>query len=307
VRIAALAALGLVAAFGCGDAPTAPAPAGETSEARELSLEGVALSDADSALSAARVIARKRTGGGGFFVYHDLWELDFSATELAIRADGASLSIAPLIDYATAIASLFGNVPASVSGDRSGVLSRALFTDLAIRVEYAGAGSLRLSAKKARLNLDSNSLVLEEEVVVDPPVGKSLAAPIAVLAHRHDGVYLPRGYWLGTPTETKCRVSAVYSPRLGALEELRRVCGGTPTYKSTFFVLEPGGALSAAPAIPSIQYEDYVDTREEIVLSHLLEHTPPEWKPLLIGVLSSQLPLTLKGPEPSPAVESSAR
>src|SRR5215468_10512623 len=250
---AALAALSIAA--GCSDSGTAvsPTPKLDTEgavEADELVLDGIDLTDADSALSATRAIFRKRKGGGGFFTYHDLRESVLSETHLAIRSDSASFSFTPLIDYAKDISSLI--IRMGAARGRAQSLSRLLFTDLEIRIEYGRSGNLHLTAKKGRFNLDSRSLVLEEAVTVSPPRGKDLAAPIAVLADGHDGVYFPRGYWLDAPPEQKCRVSVVYSPELGAVQELRRICGSTPTYRSTFFTPSERGTLLAAATIPGI-------------------------------------------------------
>jgi len=128
-----------------------------------------------------------------------------------------------------------------------------------------------------------------------------------MLADGHDGVYFPRGYWLDAPPKEKCRVSVVYSPELGALQELRRVCGSTPTYRSTFFTPSARGTLLAAPTIPAIEYEDPIDTREQIVLTELLDRLPPEWKPLLMGILSAESAVTFKPPDPSPRRDSERR
>src|SRR5262249_59038857 len=111
-------------------------------------------------------------------------------------------------------------------GGRAKSLSRLLFADGEIIIEYGRSGIRHLTAKKGRFHLDSRSLVLEEAVTVSPPRGKDLAAPIAVLADGHDGVYFPRGYWLDAPPEQKCRGSGGDSPALRAGPELGRVLWG---------------------------------------------------------------------------------
>lgn len=149
------------------------------------------------------------------------------------------------------------------------------------------------------MNLDSNTLVLQEEVAVSPPFGERLAAPVAVLADQHDGVYFPSGYWRGAPENTQCRVSIVFSPQLDSVQELRRVCGA-PTHQSTFFVLDGEGALRAAPIIPAIEYDDFVETRERVVVAHFLDLVPSDWKPLLAAVLLPPVPLRVLSGESIP-------
>src|SRR5213594_569132 len=64
------------------------------------------------------------------------------------------------------------------------------------------------------------------------------------------------------------------------------------------------GERLAAPTIPAIEYEDPIDTREQLVLTELLDRLPPEWKPLLMGILSAESAVTFKPPDPSPRRDS---
>jgi hypothetical protein len=294
----ALLALGI--ALGCEGAPPEPPDAAQPGAPApsHFAIEGVLLSDSQSSLSVGRLIGRKRTGGAGLFTYHDLRELVLTNAELVLDSPSASLSIAPVIDYARALSSVVGEMQPADPG--SELVTRLVFEGLTIRLRHPVLRELRFSAEKARLNLDSNMLVLEEGFRVSPPSGQPLAAPVAVLAERHDGLYLPRGYWVDARRESDCRISVVISPQRGAVPEVSRVCAGPALQASAFLTLDRAGALSRAATVPAIDYDDPVDRREQIVLSKFADRLPSEWKPLLLMMMQTpDVPIRLQGiPQP---------
>ena len=293
----ALFALGL--ALGCEGAPNLAPPSAQhavrSEPPSEFAVEGVSLSDSESSLTIGRLIGRKRTGGAGLFTYHDLRELVLTNTELVITSSSPSLSIEPLLDYVRTLSSVIGQKQPSDEGGPEPI-TRLVFENLTIRMRHPTLPEFGLSADKARLNFDSNMLVLEEGAKLSPPRGKRLAAPVAVLAEHEAGVYFPRGYWVDAPKQQDCKISVVLSPRSGEVEHFGRVCGGPALQASAFFTMDPSGSLSPARVVPAIDYEDPVAKRERIALAQFIDRAPNEWKPLLLMMMASpDVPIRLQG------------
>jgi hypothetical protein len=254
-----------------GPAPTpgagssAPGSA-EPVERERFVLEGVSLrafgADGESSsLSAKRLVVRQRTGGGGLLVYHDVMELLAEDAAITLSTDGGVET--PLSHILEGVKRLFesessGNPSMPTASGSEGLAGRVLFDDLAIRWgTESGRRDLLLSAKHGRLSFDPDTLILDGRIVMMTPLGEELQSPRAAFTGDFEGIHLPAGYELGGQRFAK-----------GAL------------------VVGAGGRLSPATQVPALSYDDYLDRKERMVLTHFAKWAPPELRPLVLAFLA---------------------
>jgi hypothetical protein len=144
-----------------------------------------------------------------------------------------------------------------VASGRDGIAGRVLFEDLAIQVVESGQGELLLSAKRARLSFDPDTLVLDGPIVMTTRLGEELRSARAAFSGDFEGIHLPAGYEIGGQRFTK-----------GAL------------------VVDAEGALTPATQVPELQYDDHISRTERAVLKYFSKRAPSELQPLIFAILA---------------------
>ncbi len=264
---------------------------GPTPSSLLLALETVALDLRNEAgdsisLEADEILHAKRAGAGGFITYHDLSELRLRGARIAAQRPvhvGFSRVVSDLFE---ALEALRGapiehatraqpGEPASAGNEAEAVrssgprLSRALFAPL-VWNEETDHGRIEIVAERARLDLASGMLVLEGAVQIDSPRGEHFEARQAVLTRGERGLFLPLGHRRGDDAVVQDAV---------------------------FLVAGRDGRLRASQGVPSRSYEDLIERRERIVLTHYAEHAPPTLRPILHALLAQR---TRIAPPPQP-------
>jgi hypothetical protein len=257
--VAASAAAGLV--IGCGQAALEhqpPAPA--LSPVPHTEFVGLTLEDGSgpesTRLRAARAEYRTRRGGAGFITYHDLTELEFTGAELVLD----SASPLPFAEYVGRLYRAVGVVEgqaAAVREDKK-TLTQVLFKDLSI-TQTSQAATLVLSVGRARLALDSGTLIFEGGMTISTNSGPSFEAPHAVLSRDYNAMFARGGRWRG----------------------------GRRAGRSVYLVVDDAGRLSTTGGMFEPTYADAVERRERMVLEHLLKRAPTALKPLIFALLQS--------------------
>ena len=244
----------LVALTSCAPEPTATAdvgsaaPGGADPATRErvvlggISLNALGADGESSSLSATRLAVRRRTGGGGVLVYHDVMELVAEGAVITLSTDGGNGTL--LSRVLESVRRPFewnqsSDSPLLIAPGSDEIAGRVLFEDLAIRVVESGGGELLLSAKRARLSFDPDTLVLEGFVSITTPLGEELRSVRAAFSGDFEGIHLPAGYEIGG----------------------RRFAQGA-------LVVDAGGALATAAQVPELRYDDYLNRTERAVLTH---------------------------------------
>jgi hypothetical protein len=154
-----------------------------------------------------------------------------------------------------------------VTSGKNEISGRVLFEDLAIRVVESEGRELLLSAKRARLSFDPDTLVLDGSIVMTTPLGEELRSARAAFSGDFEGIHLPAGYEIGG----------------------RRFAQGA-------LVVDAGGALTPAALVPELQYDDYVNRTERAVLTHFAKRAPAELQPLIFAILAHLGPGGFSGP-----------
>jgi hypothetical protein len=223
-----------------------------------------------SSLSATRLAIRHRTGAGGVLVYHDVMELVAEGAVITLSTDGAD---------GTLLSRVLGSVKRPFEWDPSGdsslliasgndeIAGRVFFEDLAIRVVKSEGGELLLSATRARLSFDLDTLVLDGSIVMTTPLGEELRSSHAAFSGDFEGIHLPAGYEIGG----------------------RRFAQGG-------LVIDAEGALMPAVRIPELRYDDFVNQTERAVLTHFAKRAPAELQPLIYAILAHLGPGGFRGP-----------
>lgn len=250
----------------------------------EFSLEGISVFSSwdggePSSLSAKSILGRKRTGAGGLVVYHDVMEVRALDVSITVQVDSEDEAL---------LSHVFGGVkrffsreglPTPLGGAPSGNRSvlPVVFKNLSIRLQQSGQKEVTIAATRARLNSDSDTLVLAGQVVMTTPRDGDVHASQAVFSSEFDGIYLPAGYTIG-------------DRRMGG----RRL-----------LVVDASGVTSEASSLPDVDYEDLIERREKLVLAHFLKAVPSELKPLLflfLGKIGTRV-----SPEDDPSQRNSRR
>jgi hypothetical protein len=207
-------------------------------------------------LTAGRAEYRTRVGGAGFITYHDLTELEFVGVELVLE----SAVPLPFSEYVRRIYRTAGGLrdrAGPVRADKK-TLTRALFKDLTI-TQISPTTTLVLSAARGRLDLDTETLILEGGMTVANGSGQAFEAPHAVLAGDYNAMFARGGRWQG----------------------------GRQIGRSTYLVVDDIGQLSTSGGMFEPTYADAVERRERMMLEHLLERAPSALKPLIYALLQA--------------------
>jgi hypothetical protein len=208
-------------------------------------------------LSADSIIHRKRKSK--FFEYQNLKELYLDRAVLDLYpgkepslAEGRCLPFALL---AKSINLVPGAGPArsiesylQETGDIDlDILSRVLFDDFSLNIHYPTGRFLAITAEKAWIGGDFQSLVLEGAVRVISTGGEVVRASRAVVSRRFDGILLPSGY-------------------------LRQ-----EVYQShqAFFRLTAEGRLAWSSRAPRVEYGDQLEAKENEFYGRILGKIPP--------------------------------
>jgi hypothetical protein len=272
----------LVALTSCAPEPAAvadvgPAPSGHADPAtRELlvlgsvSLNAPGADGESSSLSAARLAVRRRIGGGGVLVYYNVTELVVADAVITLSTGGENGTL--LSRVLESVKRPFESSQSSdssllVASGKNEISGRVLFEDLAIRVVESEGRELLLSAKRARLSFDPDTLVLDGTIVMTTPLGEELRSARAVFSGDFEGIHLPAG----------CEIGG------------RRFAQGA-------LVVDAGGALTPAALVPELQYDDYVNRTERAVLTHFAKRAPAELQPLIFAILAHLGPGGFSGP-----------
>lgn len=232
-----------------------------------LELDGVLLKSRTKAgdpvsLRARHLVHAKRRSASGVFVYHSFSE--FLLDDVLVEAErdqhaGFSRIVLDLLDRIEVLGGDSGAAPVRERAEQAPdgpTPSRALFRNFQF-VERSDAGELELRASRARLNFDSGMLVLEGDVRLRSARGERLEAEQAVLAPDDNGLFMPLGNrW-----------------------------DGRLTADAVFLVAAPDGRLSASQGLPSRSYDDLLERRERVVLTHLAERAPAGLRPFMAAIL----------------------
>lgn len=252
----------------------------EWSSQGRVALGGVSISARDEerlwSLRAAGMVYRNRRGAAGLVTYHDFAEIVARDARLSIELnawDGfssipkalASLLVSEedaslLQDEAQVEVSEMDTLDSDPS-DRKGIMRRPAVTRLLFETFVINRLSDELEvsfeADRGRYDMHAGTLVLEGNVIMRTSLGDEINAPRAVLSRQHDGLYLPLGY-----------------DRHDKPDRQRR-----------FVVLNDKGELSATTGGEPISYEDLIERRERLVLTHYVDRAPPALRPILIAAL----------------------
>ncbi len=200
-------------------------------------------------LSADKIIHRKRASR--FFVYQNLKEIFISGARIDIvmnNNDSANDNIAiPLNNIGDILKSL-GKSQTPVEEYLRGttdinldLLTRILFRDIAVNVHLFDGGRISISADSARINFDSENIILEDHVHVADSANNKLLSSMAVWSKEFNGVYLPEGYRLQN--------------------EYRK--------EKAFFAVDGRGEFSKVNDLPDIKYADFIEEGEKVLYDKL--------------------------------------
>jgi hypothetical protein len=253
---------GLAGLTGCEASPEHPT---EPSPPLDLNVGLIGLSLVDGAdrestrFTASRAEYRTRRGGAGFITYYDLTELEFAGAELVLE----SAAPLPFSEYVGRFYRIVESVESDTGLARAGkagkkTLTRVLFKDLRI-IQVSQATTLVLSAGRARLALDSGTLILEGGMTVANDSDQSFEAPHAVLTRDYNALFARGGRWQG-------------GQRIG---------------RSVYLVVDGIGRLSTSGGMFEPTYADAVERRERMVLKHLFKRAPSALKPLVYALLQA--------------------
>ena len=274
----------LVALTGCSPSPVPVTEAGSPAQGRagpvgphRLVFHGFSLNTRlgegrGSSLSAKRLVVRRRTGGGGLLVYHDVREL--VAEDAAITVSTSASGEVPLSRVLEGVKHLFasdhsGEPLLRVTSGNQRIGGRVVFEGLTIQVVRSEQTELRLAAKRGRFSFDSDTLLLDGQVVMTTALGEEVRSPRAAFSGDFQGVHLPLGYELGGER-----------------------------YASGALVVGDGGWLVPAADVPKLRAHDHLDRPERLVFEHLAKHVPAELQPLMLAILGQLTPPS--APEPQP-------
>lgn len=265
--------LGLLCAVlscGCTEAVLEPGNVEERASSRPpLELDGVLVKAHTKAgepltLRARSLVQDKRRGASGAIVYHSFSELRIEDFQLGIERDRPASFSRAVQDLLAQMMALGGGSGSEVPApERKGrgtdapIPTRALFRGFRY-CERSDAGEAELSASRARLAFDSSMLVLEGDVRLRGARGERIEARQAVLAADENGLFLPLGHrW-----------------------------DGRPATEAVFLVVAADGRLSASQGLPSRSYDDLLERRERVVLTHFAERAPSALRPFVSALLA---------------------
>lgn len=254
--IAALAATLLTGCEGSPGHPTAPSPP----LAPDVDFIGLSIVDGEgresTRLTAGRVEYRTRRGAAGLITYHDLTEFAIIGAELVLE----SAAPLPFSEYVERLYRIVESIAGDAGLVRPGkkTLTRVLFKDLRI-TQVSQTTTLALSTGRARLDVDSGTLILEEGMTVSNDFEQSFEAPHAVLTRDYNAMFARGGRWQG-------------GRRIG---------------RSVYLVVDDTGRLSTGGGMFEPTYADAVERRERMLLEHLIERVPSSLKPLVYALLQA--------------------